>query len=286
MPLHALDEQEVHYLVSRIKDLSVQPMALQQLLRILHEDSATPNDLESIIGFDQALTAKVLRVANSSYYGFRGKVQTVSRAIAIIGLTETRSICLCALLKDFLAIDKGLSASEREGFWKHSFITAKASALMAKSRPWIKKDHAYSLGLLHDLGKYAMALYLTEQYRAMMRIATQRKAPFRFVESGCSVRHELIGKWIAIRWALPEDFQRVIEFHHMPEKSPSYRVEATLVSLADILANSHEYPELLSDEITLSYCKSLLIVEEEWEEHQAALAGIRVEADLLWNILR
>jgi HD-like signal output (HDOD) protein len=285
LTIPALSEQEVVHRVLRVTGLPAMPVTLLRLIEVLREEDVSQREIESLIRYDEALSARVLRVANSVFYGYRRKVLTISRAIPVIGLEQIRSICLFAFYTDFVSKDKALSPSEREKLWKHAFVTAKAAGMIARQRPWVSADEAFILGLLHDMGRYLMAVEFGEQYRLIMEMSTKRQVPVRYVELECGLRHDLIGKWLAIKWSLPEVFQTVMEYHHAPEKSPSSKREVMVIALADILANARDYPALLTDPFTTSYRQELLIVEDEWEDYGSQMDGIWSEANQFWRLL-
>jgi HD-like signal output (HDOD) protein len=284
--ISSLNEQEVRSRVARIRDFPMLTGALQRLLEIIQTEIESERELETLILYDQVLSARVLRVANSAFYGTRGGIGTISRAMLQIGLQDLKSMCLCYLLMQLCGDDGRLEASERERLWKHAFTTAKIASEVSRRRPWISGEKAYVYGLLHDFGRVAMAYSFGEHYRAISSLAELRGVSPWYVELQYGLTHTTIGRWIAAKWALPEVFQRVMEFHHQPERSPSYGPEVKLVSLADILANSDRYPGLLSDPQTLATCRELYISEDEWEDCREALTEIRVQVDQFWNLLK
>jgi HD-like signal output (HDOD) protein len=282
----AINEQEIRYQISRIKDLPPLPQSLGRLLEIIQDEIESSVELESIICYDQALAAKVLRIANSTYYGFRRKVKTISRAIVILGFNQARTICLCNLLMNTVSNGRPIDPIMRETLWKHAFATSRIAGEIAKRRPWIKSDEALVLGLVHDIGHLVMATYFSEQFESIMKTASKRKSPPWCFEMQVGLSHTEIGKCLASRWALPESMQAVIEFHHTPNRSESYKSEVKLIYLADVLSNSRHYPLLLTDEATLSCCRELYISEDEWEDYQNSLDYIWSEVDQLWDLLR
>lgn len=280
-----IDQKEINYKISQAKEIRPLPSAVQRMLEILHGEIVSANELESFIKYDQALSAKILRIANSAYYGFRGKIETLSRAIMLVGFHRVRSICLNTLFMELFANAQELHPSQREKLWKHSFATAKVAAQIALHRPWISKEHAYVLGLFHDLGRTIMATNFAEHYQSIQSLSRAGKLPLWCAELQYGLTHTQIGKWTAIKWALPEMFLRVIEFHHTPEESPSLTPEVTMITLANILAHSKEYPQFVEDELTLSYCNDLYISEEEWEGYRDGLDDVWEEMEQLWKLL-
>jgi HD-like signal output (HDOD) protein len=280
-----LDEQEIRFQISKIKELPPLPKALQRLIEIIYNEVESSSELESIIAYDQALTAKIFRIANSTLYGYRGKVSKLSKAMVILGLSQTKSICLFTLFMSLLSNGASVDPVQREHLWKHAFATSRIATIIAKKRPLVNHEEAGILGLIHDIGRLVMAIYFSEQFKTIMAIASKRRSPPWCVETERGLSHTQFGKYVALRWAFPESFQAVIEFHHSPERCGSFRTETMLVYLANVLSNSLQYPELLSDETTLSCCKKLYIPEEEWQEYQHSLEHVWPEVDQLWNLL-
>ncbi len=279
-------KEEIRHRVSKITKLSPLIGALQRLLQLLYSETSSAGELERIILYDQALSARILQVANSSFYGSRGNVHTIARAIMLLGFDQVKSICLCLVLLKLYSDESVLSTSQRERLWKHAFATALMAGEITQMKPWIDKELAYVLGLLHDLGQMALAIHLNEYYRMVSSLAETRKIPPWFVEYESGLTHTEIGQMMCAKWALPETFKRVMEYHHQPHLSPSYRSEVTLVFLADVLANSREFPDYVHDPFTLSGTTQLCLTEEDWEHCIERTSGLWPQVDAFWELLK
>lgn len=284
--LAPLQEDDIRYVVSRIDDLPPLPTAIRKLMEIVHAQGDSPANLEEIVRQDPSLAAKILRIANSTFFGNRGGVSHISRAMVVIGLQEVRSVCLCSLLLELFSTGRSIAADERERLWKHAFATGRIAREIVRNRPWIDGEEAYLLGLMHDLGRIVMAIHYGDHYRRIVETARSGHVPPSRVESSCGLSHTKIGGWLGVKWALPEVFQKVMEFHHDPFGAPSFQPEVKLIRLADILAGSREYPELPTEDQALSCCSDLFITEEEWHDYQGILDGIFEEVDWMWDLLR
>jgi HD-like signal output (HDOD) protein len=278
--------EEAFHRVTRIADLPPLAGALQQLLEVIYSEVASVKDLERIILYDQALAAKVLRLANSSFYGTRGKVHTVSQAIMLIGFEPVKSVCLCVLLMQLYSDAPALAPSQRERLWKHAFATARMASEIVQFKPWLSKELAYVLGLFHDLGRLTMAVHFGDYYQMVTDLAKTRKIPPWFVESECGITHTEIGGWMSVKWALPEVFTRVMAYHHQPHQSPSHRPEVTLIFLANVLANSEHYSEYVNDQFTVSCSRQLCLTEEDWEQCIERSSAIWPQVDAFWALLK
>ncbi len=285
MSICPANDQEIRYQISQIRDLPPLPQSVQRLIDIIQNEVESSDELESIIGYEQAVAAKVLQAANSSYYGYRKKVDNISKAIVLIGCNQTKSICLCTLLMN-LFNGRHIEPAYRERLWKHALTTSKVASEISRSRPWVQKQEAALMGLLHDVGHLVMASYYGDQFQFIMDLASKRKSPPWCVEMELGFVHTEIGKYLASRWAFPDSFQAVIEFHHSPQRCDSFRSEVRLIYLADVIANSPYYPEFLTDEATLKYCRDLYISEDEWQEYCNRFALIVPEVDQLWNLMK
>ncbi len=285
MSIFPLDEEEIRYQIARIQELPPLPRSIKRLIEIICSEIDSPTELESIISYDQSLAAKVLQIANSTYYGCRGEVKTLSKAIVVIGLNQVRSICLCTLLMSLIASGATISRSHREFLWKHAFSTSMVASEMTGKRPWMNRNEASILGLVHDLGQMVLVTCFNEQFTAIMETAAKGGLPCWCVETRYGLAHSQLGKYLAARWTLPDVFKAVIEFHHCPERSETFKTEVRLIFLANILSNSREYPELTNDEATLSVCREMYISEDEWQEYQDNLVHVWSSVDQLWNLL-
>ncbi|MBP8644954.1 MAG: HDOD domain-containing protein [Syntrophobacteraceae bacterium] len=281
----APEKHEILHRMSQVKDLPPLPLSLQRLLEIVRSQVTTAGELESIILYDQSLASRILRVANSAYYGNRGKVTTVSRAISLMGFDQAKSICLLALLIEMFENRPELSVSERENLWKHAFCTARLAGIMAARRPWATREEANLFGLLHDLGKLVMVLYFHDYYREIQHMAEQRGLPFWCMELQFGLTHTQLGKWVAVKWSFPQVFQDVMEFHHTPWKSTSHRAEVKLITLADTLAHSAGRSDAALDRMVAHCCRDLLIGPDEWSEYQSVVREVWVEVEQLWGLL-
>jgi HD-like signal output (HDOD) protein len=280
------DDQDIRYQIARINELPSLPQSFERLIEIIRSEIDSPGELESIISFDPSLTAKLVMVGNSAFYGYRGKVNTLSRAISVIGLYQAKAICICALLMSMLANGHLISAVYREMLWKHSYVTSRVLVGMNSKRPWLSREEASTLGLLHDLGWIIMAAHFKDQFMVIFESAAERKIPPWCIDVQYGLSHTQLGRYLASRWAFPEVLKAAIEFHHFPDKSKSFQAEVRLVYLANVLSHSHEFPELVCDEVTLSHCHALYIGEEEWQEYQEKVELIWHEVDDLWNLLK
>lgn len=284
--LAALDSgRRLRARVLQTKGLPPIPQTLLLLLEAIQNETTTANQVENVILRDQALVAKVMRVANSAYYGRCGKISTVSRAVVTIGLNEVRNICLCALLMEHF-YTRTDNQHEQEILWQHSFAAASMARIIAQWRPWINNEEAYVLGLLHDLGRMVLMVHFREDYQQIIKIVRDQNTSCHLAEEKYGMPHTHIGKWLSIKWHLPSVYQNVLEYHHHPLEAPESHKEVKLMFLADVLAHSEDYPGIPDNAMVRECCNNLYISADEWQCFYERSASIRNEAINLWNILK
>ena len=270
---------------ARLETLPPLSRSLERLLGLLRNDSASAKELEEILRHDEVISVKVLKIANSAYYGVHGRVASLHRAILTMGFHQVISVCLCRLLTDQLDPLGRQAGASRAALWKRSYVAAAMAREMARGRPWLDMEEAYTLGLLHDLGLLVMCTCFHEEYCNILEMARERKIPFREAELEQGPAHTQIGKWIALRWGLPESYTQVMTYHHEPADSTSCRAQVELVFLAGILSRCDVDPSLLKDGTTVESCRDLAISEKEWQMFIERTAAFREEANRFWHLL-
>ncbi|MDR3569195.1 MAG: HDOD domain-containing protein [Syntrophobacteraceae bacterium] len=278
-------DKEIYNRVSKVKLLPALVNS-KRMLKIIYDQTCAVKELESIIGYDCSLAANLVLTGNTSSYGHRGEVSTLSKAITVLGLDQVRWVCLFSLMTDWLPNECVIGEAHRERLWKHSFVASKIAVEISGHRPWMNVEEAFLLGLTYDIGWQIMAVCFRSQFEDILKTAARNKVPPWWIEARYGMSHTQIAFYLGAQRALPECFQAVAAFHHIPEKSSSFKTEVTLISLVDVLAHAREHPEAMNEELTLSRCKRLNICEDEWSGYQQRLDRIWFEADHLWRMLQ
>jgi putative nucleotidyltransferase with HDIG domain len=198
-----------------IRDLPTLPVIAQKILTLADDSDTGAEKLSEIIGSDQALSVRVLSLANSAYFGYRAKIGTIRQAVVVIGTNMLKQVALSVLVCS--SIDR--NHRKRTEFWRHSLATATAASLIAKRARISSPDVCFMGGLLHDIGRLILHLYPID-------------------DEDCSVDHAEVGAWMADRWQLPSELADAIAFHHSPDfGSLATARTVACVSLADACAH-------------------------------------------------
>jgi len=223
-------------LVKNINYIPTLPSVLFQLVAHLNDPNSGAGDLEKIIIHDQALSSKVLAVANSSYYGFRHKILTVRRAVVALGYEEIRNICLGATLVGYLHPSTFRDKQAAELLWLHSLCVAEAARIIAVKSQALKPDPAFCAGLLHDLGKVVLSAFFTEKLEALREIMDREGMPYRQAEQAVEADHCRYGLALADLWDLPPELGQAMGHHHEITDALEHYPFAAVTHLADFIS--------------------------------------------------
>lgn len=208
-------------LARRVKDLPVLPSVVIQVNRALGKESSSTDEIGEIIEKDSSLTTKLLKLANSSYYGLSYSVDTVKRAISVLGFNTVRNIAVT------VSVDKIFRNNMDDSFdvralWEHSLGCALASKLLLGSKDPVLREEAFVCGIIHDIGKVVIARNMPDAMREVIKkvsgdkVINQSSAEKEIM----GFTHADVGALVAENWHFPEKFSRTIKFHHHPGQSP------------------------------------------------------------------
>jgi len=217
------------------KTLVSLPTIFFQIERAINHPSSSSTDIAKALSTDQGLSARLLRIANSAFYGFPQRVESVDQAIRIIGTRQLRDLVLATVV---LTQFRGVAATlvTMKSFWQHSFACGIAARALATLRRESNVEHFFVAGLLHDIG--SLVLYQEFPQRAAVALEMHRrdKAALDEVERaviGCD--HGQVGAALMTLWKLPEPYREVAANHHNPAGSRAPSVSTAVVHIADLL---------------------------------------------------
>ena len=215
------------------------PVIVQNVLNIANDETASARNLADFICQDQAMSNKVLRLANSAYYGAVGEVASIQRAITVIGFNEVISLAIgMGVFSSFKKMDTHGIFSMRE-LWLHSIGCAVAAKELAKTLGSPSPDQAFLNGLLHDMGKVIFAVYFPEAYGRTIKSAHENQSLLLLEEKETfGLDHAVLSALLMERWHFPEEFQIPSSCHH---RSLECRLDcgqtAAVVQVADALCH-------------------------------------------------
>lgn len=231
--------QTISNLKENIKNIPSLPEIITKSIELMQDKNTSAVTLSKIISNDVGLTARVLKLVNSAYYGFPKQISTIQQAITILGFTTIKGIILSASIYKMFSSEGAGSEFNYKQFWKHSLLVAFASKLIGKYSKDLVSSDIFSAAFLHDIGKIILAQYDRDNYtNVCMQNELSEFDYLKEEEKYCGINHCELGNIVAYSWNLPEVFCDVITYHHNPEKSINFKNECMAVYLANYITNN------------------------------------------------
>lgn len=187
---------------------------------------------------DPDLTARLLRLANSSFYGYSSRLGTVTEAISLIGIQQVQDLIVASsIIERFTGV--GEEFVSMESFWRHSLACGIGSRLLASEKRLPKPDRFFVAGLLHDVGRLVLFSQAPQPAQAVFEVYRRERLLLREAEMRVlGFDHQQIGRALLEHWKYPTNLVQAVAYHHQPGASELARVEAAVVHLADHLVNA------------------------------------------------
>jgi putative nucleotidyltransferase with HDIG domain len=217
----------------RIRDLPTLPTVMGRILSTTSDPEASALDLGKLIAADQSLSATVLKLVNSAYYGFYRQIKSVTQAIVMLGFLEVRNLALTATA--FRALHQESSSYDRIQLWRHALATAMAAERSARVLN-VPVSGCFESGLLHDIGKVAFDLLYPLEFRDAARQAHAQSCIIAQVESEVfGLNHAEVGGALGEHWNLPTSFVEAITRHHAPGTAADDPRLTAIIAISDAI---------------------------------------------------
>lgn len=222
--------------VKNLDDLPSLPAVVMELLNSIDQEDVDISVLAKKVSHDQALTAKTLRLANSSLYGLQVKVTTIQQAITYLGFQTTRNLITAAAVTGCFA--EGHCASfDHKAFWRHSIATAACAKVLARQMRF-NQDYAFTAGLLHDIGRLVLVACFPVQYEQALAYRAAHDCYMLEAERAVlGIDHVDAGMALAEHWNFSDTMRLAIGNHHDPE-APGAGFLAAIIHIADAIVHA------------------------------------------------
>lgn len=255
------------------------PKVVQEVMQMLESDEIGLNSLVSVVGHDQVISAKVLKLANSSYYGFSRNVRTLDDAIAIVGFKNFRNLVIASGITSSITHVPGMDLRK---FWWHALVTAGIARAIGREMK-LEADTAYISALMHSIGQLLIHLALPAVARDIEEKCEgcsleERRA---IEQSALGFDHGEAGAELAERWNFPEDIQRAIRYYADPSNHKACKL-APAVYIAAQIASGLEHDKKASqiaETLNPLVACSLGINPVEWVSRIESCHSLLAEAD-------
>jgi len=222
--------------IQSIIQLPALPSVAMEVVELVDNPRTSASKLGKVISTDQALTAKVLKIANSPFYGFPRKISTIDFAIIVLGYDALKEIVISiSLISSLQRKSDGLFDSKC--FWDHAIATGVLARRLARDLGYRVTEEVFVGGLLHDMGVSVLHRYFKSEFRRIVEIARESDLTFlEAEESVLGVTHADVGGWLAERWNLPGHLVEAISLHHTPAKAERNQELVSLIHCADVFS--------------------------------------------------
>lgn len=226
-------------IVNETSDLPALPEATLAVMKESQSATSTAHSVAKYLSQDQALTTRVLRLANSAFYGMQRKVCSPEEAVVVLGMRAVRNLAMIASTYHWMAkplLGYGMEPGE---FWQHSLGTAVATQMISTKMVPGESDLAFTCGLLHDIGKVALSSWLERRAVRMSAIAAKLLVPMEIAEKRIlGFDHQDVGGLLTEKWNLPKVIVEVASYHHRPSECFPQNAMLDIVHVGEYVANA------------------------------------------------
>jgi HD-like signal output (HDOD) protein len=247
--------------IQNVSALATLPEVTSRIIQTVEDPKSSAGQLHKIIAHDPSLSARILKVVNSAFYGVSGQVGSVDRAIVLLGMTAVKNIAVAASLGQlFRGVKLGAGVSPRD-LWNHCIGVGVVARELARVVTGVNSEEIFLAGLIHDVGILVALQTWPEKLQTVCTTVKNTGAPFCDVERQIlGVDHQMLGKGLAEMWKFTQSCQNIAGYHHEPSAAAEvHRPLVTLVKIADTICCQEPNGFTLTarsqeiDEETLSY---------------------------------
>jgi HD-like signal output (HDOD) protein len=235
------DLDEFQNMIKTIANLPTLPHIASRLMRIVNAPATSANTVAAVVAQDVSLSAKVLRLANSAFYGIPKSINTLNSAVVILGFKIIETMVLSLTVFDMFSADGGKpTLFDRRAFWRHSLRCGVISRLLAFRRRKnfvLDPEEAFCAGLLHDIGKIVMEQYMNADFHKALHHARMHDiSGFEAEKVVLGYTHSDVASWLTGSWSLPDEIVQPMICHHEPDEAGDHADAVMICHIADIIS--------------------------------------------------
>jgi putative nucleotidyltransferase with HDIG domain len=236
-PPQRIADGDARKFIRSIDSLPTLPSVVAKVSEIIDSPNASAADINNVIRQDISLSARILKLVNSSFYGFPRRISSITHAVVILGFNTVRNVALSAFVLDAFAA-RDLPFGYRE-FWIHSLGVGVAANALAKNRGVVEAEDAFIAGLLHDVGKIVLHQFARDEFASALRVVKDKDCLLVEAEQEVlGLTHAHVGSMLLDAWHLPPRLVDAVAKHHVPDGSSEPDELASVVHLADIFTRA------------------------------------------------
>src|SRR3989338_5630052 len=243
---------DITELVKGVGGLVTLPDVFLRINQLVENPNSSTADIAKAVSQDPSFTVRLLRVANSPFYGFPSTIDTVAKAVSVIGTSQIRNLALSmSVARTFAGLPNNLVSMDN--FWHHSLYCALVARILARQARKCDPEAVFTAGLLHDIGELIIFNRLPEQAKESLLLVLDQVDDLPVYQAErqiISIDHAQVGGELARQWGLPPLLEECIACHHSIAEAKRYPREVALVHLANILAQMAEVDTLALEDVS------------------------------------
>ncbi len=246
-----IPNRNLHNLIDdNIEQFSL-PDIIVQLNALMNDPDSSIEQISNLISQDAALTIRLLKLVNSSYYNFASSISDISQAVNVLGIRELSDfVTATKLINKFNTLNMELITPE--DFWRHNLACATAARTISKELKIKNSEQLFVSGLIHDVGKLVLYIMQPKLCDFLIKKTLARKIigdNLEFKTFGFT--HQDVGAQLLKKWGLPEVLIATTQFHHEPQDASDYKTQVAIIHLANAIANLIERPLSFDDTLPI-----------------------------------
>lgn len=270
------NNENIVELIRGVEGLVTLSHVFVRINQLIDDPSSSISDIAKAVGQDPSFTVRLLRVANSSFYGFPSAIDTVDKAVSVIGTSQIRSLALSmSVASSFAGLPNDLVSMDN--FWRHSLYCAVIARILARRAGKCDPEAVFTAGLLHDIGELIIFNRMPEQAKEVLLRVLDSVDDLPIHEAEHQVLgfdHAQVGKEMARQWNLPPLLEECIGCHHDVGQAQQFSREVALVHIANAFAQMAEIDTLNPEDVSP-------VDQDAW-----AMSGIDYDADIVEEVVR
>jgi putative nucleotidyltransferase with HDIG domain len=233
-----MDDTKLNQILSKVKSIPTMPEAGTKMLSLLEEPDTEISEIEESLRYDPGLTANILKLANSAYFGIPSKIGSLRQAVVVLGFKRLVQLVFASCVS--AVMDKSVPGYDLPpgDLWRHSIaVSIAAEALVKDKKKGVSRD-VFTPALLHDVGKLVLGTFVKEELEAIESIAAKGVSFVVAENMILGTDHAEIGAQILTHWNFPSDVIQAVRWHHDPDSPETVNLQTDIVYLANLLCQS------------------------------------------------
>jgi HD-like signal output (HDOD) protein len=275
--------KQLQNIIMTTRDLPAMPQVAKKVLELSSDPNTSAKQLQQVISDDQAMTGRILKIANSAMYSCSRKVKTLTEAIVMLGFNSIRSLVVTSAARNLYNTRNSPTGLKERLLWEHSIGTAFAARILASERSPGLAEEAMLSGLMHDIGKLVLNLRVPEQFDEIVQVVYNENRPFHVTETELlGYDHTHVGALLVNKWNLSPMMEFVILNHHNPEAMTEENPLLLYLDLANKLCKKMGIGFIDDPELDIMNCRAnqLLQLGPEVFENTASMLQDTLESEM------